>query len=208
MYVHGASITVDQAKEVIRRSDLWFRGLYGSDNARFKKLAVDFGFKPLDGYSSEEFWAAMNRREQWQKEWGLLEAEYLFTDWICSSYIGGPNGWCNPDGTIYSFHNVGKWPSPEGLIRDWKRVAEAFPFLTLTAVIGDRECHEKDISPVMQIEVANGSVHSVYPRRELFPMYKETAITDVQNWPSCGISEEWLQEWAAKSRGILTRLGG
>lgn len=85
----------------------------------------------------KERWAARDER---RRELGILNLSYLHNNRISSTWIGGPHGWCDWDGTIgCASHNVGKWPTSEEITADWTTIAAAFPFLRLTAQLISNE---------------------------------------------------------------------
>jgi hypothetical protein len=126
MIVTGSRLREDLALEVIRRTDSWFVSGSGcNDHDGDRRLARRFrmphyhdrSWRAPDGYD----WRAHYDREQrWKEAWGAVETQYVHNHWIGSSFIHGPHGWCHPDGQIYYIDNVGKWPSIEDILADWR----------------------------------------------------------------------------------------
>lgn len=138
MIVRGTAVTVEQAKEIIRRTDRSFTGtLSGNDHATnrviVKKIGMPAGtfYDPRDRAPNYD-WDAV---ETFRTAWGAIYTEYVTNDWIACSFIGGPHGWCHPDGTVFFSDNVGKYPGVEDVARDWAAILSEFPFLDLTATL-------------------------------------------------------------------------
>lgn len=127
LLVRGEPITEAQANEVLIRTNFWGGGTNDRDFERdvLALAGIEAGEYRWPTYDSVK---AFNRRHD------VLELLYLYNSRIYSSYIGGPHGWCNWDGTIgCANYNIGKWPSVEEVTQDWEKIAEAFPFLNLVA---------------------------------------------------------------------------
>lgn len=95
---------------------------------------------------------------------GALPLGYLRSDWIASSWVGGPKGWCRPDGQIRTCnYNVGKWPSEEEIGEDLAAIAAAWPVLRMRVQILSGETGDPDLSVTDEWEVASGSARAVTP---------------------------------------------
>lgn len=144
LLVVGESITPTQANEVLIRT---CQPAYLSSNDKMWDAVVRevMGFAddtpPRELYEdgrANERWEWL--RERWNhnnkrtRDLGIIGLEYLYTSRISSSWIGGPHGWCSWDGKIgCSNYNIGKWPSVQEVTNEWRDIAEALPFLDLTA---------------------------------------------------------------------------
>ncbi|MGW6391146.1 hypothetical protein ACWFR1_11715 [Streptomyces sp. NPDC055103] len=128
LLVTGAPVTPEQADEIlIRTANLYL--LDGNDKAWTHTVYGALGLAP-GRYSN----ATMDSIRAVTKELDVLPLTLLYTSRIASSWIGGPHGWCDWDGTIgCSNYNVGKWPDRETALSDWESIAVAFPYLDLTA---------------------------------------------------------------------------
>ncbi len=157
MLVRGKRIEPAQALEIIRRTDTFItHGYYGNDRNWNQHVSGMLGWP--DGvvdYSAKVDWTVM---ETWRDRWGSIYLSYVHNSWLSCSFIGGPHGWCHPDGTIAFTDNIGKWPSVAEVLDDWRTLAREFPFLTLDAVLMSGEGCEENIVPLVGFRVADGEV--------------------------------------------------
>ena len=165
MIVRGQPVTLDQAKEIIRRTDRAFTShLSGNDHKTVRNIAQRLGLpasmysaydgQPVDEKAERDWQAA----EEFRALWGTISTEYVTNNWVSSSFIYGPHGWCHPDGTISYDHNVGKWPDLDDIIKDWDTLATAFPFLDVTITLMNGESCEDSTRPVVTLKVKDGNV--------------------------------------------------
>lgn len=92
---------------------------------------------------------------------GGLPLTYMRSSWVASNWIGGPHGWCRPDGQIRSSnYNVGKWPTDEEISQDLALIAQTWPSLRFTVQCLDREHWGEEGDPKVssQWEVKDGEV--------------------------------------------------
>lgn len=212
MYTTGVPVTIDQAKDIIRRTDRFLvNGSGGNDYAWDRRLAerlrmphfMDWNrdrSKPID-------WARLHlETEAWRARFGSILTEYVHNDWISCSFIGGPHGWCSPSGRIAFSDNVGKWPSVRDVLTDWTLIAEAFPYLDLAATLMSGEGCEDGIQPVVTILVRNGVAsvvpgsldhHASFPAATRFDI--DTAVENIglnARFREHGITDlGWFDEW-------------
>lgn len=208
MKVSGRPVTVEQAKEIIRRTDSFFtNGYYSNDRDFVKSVCRAVGLPN---------WAEVNIHEQvdfekWYNAWEPVTTNYVCNSWVSSSFIFGPNGWCHPDGTIEYVHNIGKWPTVQEVLDDWTKLVTTFPFIELDCVLMSGESLNNDNRPVVGFIVSNGAVEVVAgddPR--LFAVYAEpsdrqgdlhdalSALMEPGFRRECGIPLEWIEEWGNK----------
>lgn len=148
LLVVGESVTEAQANEILIRTNGW-RLMFSNDKVWLRTVvetAAEFGYPPEpergnnhDAYCAKlpEHWRLM---EAWHERIGVVELEYLHNDRVMSAFIGGPHGWCDWTGRIGSTsYNIGKWPNDDDVTSEWQRIAEAFPYLDLTAQCIDEE---------------------------------------------------------------------
>lgn len=160
MIVTGESVDLRTAREIIRRTDDFFKWPTGN-NRRFVKTVLDLVQFPQHS-QYEDFSEYLQAKERWESNWGFISSEYVVNSWISCSFVGGPHGWCHPDGTIEYFDNIGKWPSVEAVLNDWKAIASAFPFLKVEVSLmsNERGC---DTHPEISMLIREGEVELVDP---------------------------------------------
>ena len=144
----GNKITIDQAKEVIARTDSMFVYEYGSNEREYDKCIYNIIGRPQLDYNTtiKEYSKIINDINDFIKRNNLLELRYLTNAQIASCYIGGTHGWCHPNGTIFSNDNIGKWPSWDEIHDDCKDIAHAFPFLDMKVYIFNQEASSDEDS--------------------------------------------------------------
>lgn len=149
--VLGKSVTEEQAAEIIIRCQDF--NFFSNDKKWENQLNDTIG---LFGPSSNEYYREI---ENVQKQYQILELEYLAMERIASAYICGPNGWINWTGEVFQNNkNIGKWPSTTEVYNEWCTIAKAFPFLELTCILHDKEYNEDNPIPVVQYDIADGQV--------------------------------------------------
>ncbi|MFI0934644.1 hypothetical protein ACH4RG_23340 [Streptomyces sp. NPDC021019] len=128
LLVAGSPVTPEQADEIlVRTANLYL--LDGNDKEWTHLVYRALGLAP-GRYAN----ATTESIQAVTEELDVLPLTWLYTSRIASSWIGGPHGWCDWDGCIgASTYNIGKWPEHESVLADWSTIAEAFPFLDLTA---------------------------------------------------------------------------
>lgn len=155
MIVTGKTISETDALEIIRRTDIFIADpKYNGHDKEFSSRAIRILKYPDYDYGMTKVWL---------KDWGFISLEYIYNDWINSSYAGGAHGWCHPDGTIGYAENIGKWPEIQEVFSEWKIIAEAFPFLELEVTLMNGEYCDQNIKPVVSFLIRNGSVEIVDP---------------------------------------------
>lgn len=163
MLVRGARVAPEQALEIIRRTDSFFSDGFGGNDREWETLVRRIVGMPDEPDGMADWRAYADAREAWRARWGCIDTEYVSNGWISNAFIFGPSGWCHPDGTISFTFNVGKWPSVESIYDDWKKLAEAFPFLTVAVTLMDGEHCDEGIRPVVSMRVDGGKVRLCEP---------------------------------------------
>ena len=164
MIVTGEAVTVEQALEIIRRTDSFFGHGWGGNDQKYSKWVKEVVHYPdLETYPIERFSECFEEISEWKANWGYIETEYVRNSWIASSYIGGPCGWMHPDGNIGFAENVGKWPDISEVYGDWASIAVAFPFLSLEVTLMNGEHGEFNTKPVVSFLIRNGEVKLIDP---------------------------------------------
>lgn len=220
MLVTGKQVTVEQAKEIIFRTDdfLTDASTYSGGNARnfnaaYRKRAgldlLQFERTARDGHTYTDI--------DWDKQHGIRErlniirTKYVENGWASCSYIGGPHGWCSPAGVISYSDNVGKWPSIEEIVEDWSIIAQAFPYLDLHVTLMSGESCEDDTEAVINIRVVDGkafaeapdeSVHSIPERRDMLESFIELMNSNCDE-REIGLPIDWYDEFAARVKAVV-----
>lgn len=207
MIVTGKSVTIEQAKDIILRTDRFLTcateysgGNYHEFNVAYRKDA---------GLIGKEYGHTQLLREAL----GFVETSYVSNDWASSCFAWGPHGWCSPTGEIYYVDNVGKWPSVEDIVKDWENLVLAFPYLDLNVTLMDKEsCDYDDCSnPIVNIKVAEGKVTplppdlSVHGDKKLYRVDYEETLRKVtrKEISELGLPSEWYTDYAARIKNIL-----
>ena len=173
LYITGPDVSVEEAKAIIFKNETFLTslGAGGGNNHQWNRWAVGLmGLATVstsydggalewnDGLRSQALvklgWAI---REKWRNECAL-STEYVYIDRASCSFIGGPHGWCSPEGKIYYDDNVGKWPSVSAVHDDLVAIAAAFPFVKMTATLFDGESCTDGRRPVVTFQVGDGKV--------------------------------------------------
>lgn len=205
MIVTGQSVTVDQAKNIILRTDdfltdpyKWSGGNNHGFNTRYRKMAG------LDRIKDDDWVKLLDFGAKLREEIGHIECEYVKNSWASCAFIFGPHGWCWPDGTIQYVDNVGKWPSVEDILNDWAKLATAFRYLQLNVTLMDGEGCEDGLSPVVNIRVAEGSASleppnlSIHESSTFINRADNALFLHLENRDrEQGLPKEWVEEFAA-----------
>jgi hypothetical protein len=196
LVVKGESVTEDQAKEILIRTDSMYLHcnddewnslingkLYGVDpkllSGRYD--SVDEELRKKHNIYEKDYTSLWNIKDLYKGEVGIIDGlEYLHNNRIASSWVGGAHGWCNWDGTIgTSEYNIGKYPSVSEVYEEWKLIAKEFPFLNLRCQIMSEEACDPEseeaerIRPVVEFIIGNGVAKLVEPEEILkIPNFK------------------------------------
>jgi len=171
MIVHGEKVTTEQAAEILIRTDSHIPKPSSNTHDYDKQVCRLFGVpyngcggekdpwppydKAPDGFYREN-WKALERLEKRMK---TIPLGYLNNSRIVSSWIGGPHGWCNWSGDIFSNnYNIGKWPDVEPVYEEWSAIAKAFPYLELKCQLLSGETCEPGLRPLVEYSVSKGKV--------------------------------------------------
>lgn len=195
LVVKGKKISREQAAEVIIRTD----GLDITTNDREYELFLSeliYGTKSIDiisfymkNYNLDFHGACVETSKHKKTNFGILDIYYLKNQRIVSTLFTGPHGWCDWAGQIQTnTYNIGKYPEPQGILDEWKTIAETFPFLDLKCQLMSGEVSENLVYPVIEYRVKNGGVKAFKPNGLLetprFPdelFHKKNSGTDPLN---------------------------
>lgn len=163
MIVTGASVTREQAKEIIIRTDPFFSdvALYAGGNDQEFTIRYQQQSGVLAAVSCSDQQIRERVQEAVDSVVKPIPLDYLDNDWASSGFVYGPHGWCQPDGTIEYHDNIGKWPEAVELYDEWQSIARAFPYLSLFASFMDAESCDTDASVVLQFVLHEGAVRVV-----------------------------------------------
>ncbi len=208
MIVRGKNVTVSQAREVLRRTDDIFNGSYilspsfsreVADRLRFCKIQRMWMLLEEKTWLPGEMGREFGVLKDWHNAWGFVETRYVRNYCLGQAY---PHAWISTDGSVYSNGNIGKYPSGQEVFEDWQKIADAFPFLELTATLCNNE--NDDLKPVVTFLVSGGSVECVEPHPlPAFPQYsheeptKENAEETMnrERLMESTFPDGWLEEW-------------
>lgn len=204
--IHGKTVTIEQASEIIRRTDEFFIGCYGNDDAFYKNTKKMLGCPVVDEFNTGDIAAdadAFNDAfEKFLEKWNYIPLSYLMNSWVSCSWIGGPHGFCHPDGTIQFQDNIGKYPNVEDVYNDLVALGAAFPYLEMTCTLMNDENVVKHKKALITLVLKNGEVtfrHPTEADQEVIPdnvLNREfiKRLNSVKYFER-GLSDEYLQQW-------------
>jgi hypothetical protein len=201
LLVKGERVTEQQANEILIRTCVpsylsandqdWnqtvarIMGLPEGDDWPPKEIAQDDAARMAWHHERWE------RRDRRTAELGILGLNYLYNSRIASSWIGGPHGWCDWDGSIgCNTHNIGKWPSEEDVTEEWTVIAEAFPYLDLTAQLVTNE-GEGELAAEWRVQ--GGTVEQREPGKQIRLMAEPSLAGFFMGGRERGVSPERLE---------------
>lgn len=210
MIVTGASVTREQAKEIIIRTDPFFSdvALYAGGNDQEFTIRYQQQSGVLAAVSCSDQQIRERVQEAVDSVVKPIPLDYLDNDWASSGFVYGPHGWCQPDGTIEYHDNIGKWPEAVELYDEWQSIARAFPYLSLFASFMDAESCDTDASVVLQFVLHEGAVRVV--KGEHAPVAREIRGADDVCFCSRskhGLPWSWVAETADAIRTELQNRG-
>jgi hypothetical protein len=221
MYVFGAAVTVEQAKDTILRTDPFLtdvHDIHGGNNQRWNEWArKELGYAHVSALAQSlgkphEFRFPSIVSEKLNQALGVVETEYVRNSWASSCYAYGPHGWSHPNGTIWYADNVGKWPEAEAVFAEWERLAAAFPYLDLKVTLMSGEYCELQTSPVVSFRVQNGTVvlldEPIVPEYPANQTRRDTtslilSLNDLSR--EQGLPNDWIYEYAAKTQPLVEK---
>lgn len=150
----------------------------------------------------EKFDDIYGRYKNWSYNFGCIDLEYLYNDFIHSAFVGGANGWCHPDGTIEYHYNIGKWPEVHEVFSDLVKIATTWPFLKFTCTLMDNEWCEEH-KPLVSFVVEDGSVDIVDPdsidlnveEGQISDDLKDVFLKVLEKGYDSAISRETIESW-------------
>jgi hypothetical protein len=213
MLVTGKKVTVDQAKDIIFRTDLFFvdeckysGGNCTEFNDAYREAALLNALR--DKYDNK--WSILSPLLQQLREYvSHIELEYTGNRYGSSAFVYGAHGWCQPDGTISFNFNVGKWPSTESIYNEWQSIASAFPYLDLHVTLMNDEWGQPDALPLVNIRVVDGHAILQHPDVSVHTKKQTPVLADMLSRSvnrELGLCNDWYNEYAAKVAQAITDL--
>ena len=221
MLVTGKSVTVEQAKEIIFRTDdfLFDTSEYsGGNNHAFNREYQRVA--GLDRYTTSDQKELM---KNWKKLWrfaelvreraGFVGTQYVKNCWASCSFIWGAHGWCSPQGRIHFIDNVGKWPTIREVLDDWQAIAQAFPYLNLVATLMSGEGGDEGTTPIVNIVVKDGTATlekgDVSAHRRDVPHarnFDDLGSVFSNSRKELGLPGDWYDEYAKRVSAITNSI--
>lgn len=99
----------------------------------------------------------------WSDAWGYIQLEFIRTKWIDTDRWHRGEGWCAPTGRISLYNTVGKNPEIADIYSDWAKIAEAFPFLEVSATLEEPE--DTYSHKIISFYIKNGIVTAIDPEK-------------------------------------------
>lgn len=217
MIVTGKPVTVENAKDIIFRTDSFLTSsdeFSGGNNKEFNEWYREVsGLNLLTVEKKYPDSSRTYRIRDWEKiqqlrdHFGFIDTEYVHNSWGSCAFVFGAHGWCHPDGTIAYVDNVGKWPSIESLYSDWAKIAKEFPYLDLHVTFMSGESCEDDATPFINFEVKNGEVKIRPGNLAVHSEFSERAIDafSIGSRNELGLPEEWYTEFAEKIKSYINQ---
>lgn len=180
LFVDGKSVTKEQAAEIILRTDNSIHNKFMCNDHDWEKLCQKIVGLPKDADDRSFSWqACLDRQAYLKNQLGVIRLSYLTNSRIASSYIGGPHGWIDWQGSVgCKNYNIGKWPSTTDVFEDLQLIAKTWPFLEMTVQLLSGEACELDGKyddpipvPVIEYHVSKGNVTAHKPGKMLEPFY-------------------------------------
>ena len=159
--VSGKKVSEELATNIVIRTDSSLPDFqFSSNDKEFEKTLNEIFRFPWElDISNKEYETHWDKVQKLHKDLHLVKTNYLNNSQILSAYIGGPHGWCNWNGDIFSnTTNLGKWPEVTEVAEDWSLIATAFPQLDLKCHLYSGESCEDHSRPVVEFVVKNGIV--------------------------------------------------
>lgn len=232
MLVTGKSVSVEQAKDIILHTDYQLIGSIGSEwmgnDHSFAKMfreitgfntlvPIENRFNPM--HDTSDVWTRERRFDlrdavrDVESKLDFVTTQYVHNSWVACSFINGPHGWCHPDGKIQYIDNVGKWPTVEDILDDWKKISTRWNFLDIWATLMSGEESEDDVTPLVTFHI-NGDEIKIYsgitsPHSELSTIRREWDFTNIfNNRRELGVPMAWIEEYATRSKAIVKEVMG
>ena len=210
MVVTGKRLSARRAKDIIFRTDTSltsFSEYSWGNNHEWQSWAMKtLGFDLLKDKDGKTEWDVVN---EVREKLGIVRTDYVHNTWAASAFIGGPHGWCHPDGKILFTDNIGKWPNLSKVIEDWEKLQDAFPYIDVAGTLMDKESSEDDRQPIISFLVKKGKIEFTTDHDGIHPEFeKEDPMeTLIANWGSPnreqGLPDSWIVELGKKTKPLI-----
>lgn len=222
LIIIGKPVTRDQAFDIIFRTDGFLTDTCkhaGGNNHAFNAIYHrDSGIaqvaKEKEQYN-DAWLFDMQVTEALREKIKFVRRKYIRNDWTSSPMVGGPHGFCSPEGEIYHDCNVGKWPCGSEVFEDLKTIVKEWPFLEFKASLyshEDCECHPTEHKGVVMSFVAENGVVRVTeedfdllnaPRPGARDMREAIRMISAGCESEQGLPWRWMMEYAKKVKALL-----
>lgn len=212
MLVTGASVTEDQAFNILLRTDPFLTDAseYSGGNHR----VFNQWYRDRSGLSSlRKIDGSLQPNALLKEKCHCLDTlEYTMNHFASSSFVYGPHGWCSPTGRIFFEDNVGKWPSATTLLTEWTTIAECFPFLNINVTLMSGEHYDDNIYPLVNFHVNNGQCVvqdpdiSVHGHFQLLSRNQTSLDYSYHVENELGLPREWYIKYAKIVRNHIKEL--
>jgi hypothetical protein len=221
--ITGQSVSVEQAKDIILKTDSFFHPTTwggGGNNKHWNEWAYkELGYDALTNLDKELVARGVTQKshifdlcDDVAKALEQVDTTYLSNSWASCSYIFGPHGWCSPEGNICFVDNIGKWPSVEEVYKDLLAIHWAFPYVRLTGTLMDREQCEDFKRPVVTFRILESGVvmtddHEAHHFDVKTPSRDDAMMmARILRGMEQGLPNEWITEYGQITKPIVQRL--
>lgn len=218
LLIKGDNVLVDQAKEIILRTDRFLTSItcIVSD----ERFACNY--RAMSGLASlSKRSGFFSRHDTVSHDWdaekalkaklGVVSLNCVISDMASSCYALGPQGFCQPDGRIVFSDNIGKYPSVKDLYEDFVALAQAFPFLTLRASLFLNDVADSEQDFGVGFLVSKGEVRIVLddmemqaPNRDISLLMNKRLSGDFDGVH--GLPLDWYDSYAQQVKSTLEAL--
>lgn len=187
LMIVGDNVTEEQAADIIFRTETFLTDSHewsGGNNKAFnERYRRESGLEEITNIAGKDWCFSADAERHLRARIGFVDLEYIHNTWASSSFIGGPYGFCSPDGAIFYSDNIGKYPSVEAVYNDLCAIAKAFPYLNFKASLYSHEGGEEvdDRKVIVSFVVSCGDVTLNTEDYDLRKWYNPRSMSDMIN---------------------------